>query len=206
MRSQMDFLLDTIGELIEDPNFVSRTEFFAVEEVARWENWLQMELLHSLHRKGAEFGWEDIYFYDRRKKGALSAPDKTTAQIDLTFRPKGADSEIYTAVELKAKLYPDQAIGGVIKDLMRIKSLKRTNFRAVYGVAIYLPQEKSAYEDLVEAIGGEIMEIDNYWRLAVLGWEGRPRADELNKSYAAWCENLVEASKSFPKIRNSSFR
>ncbi len=209
MTKQLDFLHDTLSLLAEDPHFVSRIEFFREQSISRWENWLQMELLLILGKRNAEFDWESRYSYHGKKIVRRPTQNKTIAYIDILFRQKGADCEIYTAVELKAKLYPDRSIGEAIKDLLRISALKQTNFRAVYAIAAYQPLEtgnQSAYEKLVEKLNGKFVDFGASWRLVLFGWEGAPRSgiNNLKKEYETWCQQLVDESRSTPRIQSFS--
>lgn len=201
MASQIRFVADAIEDLKNTASVRSRLEFFGEMEIARWENWLQMELLFLFDKKGADSWWEDAYKFHGRKKLKLPNSNKLGAQIDIVFRQKSADTEVYTALELKAKITPDQSIGAAMKDLLRINALKQTSFRAIVAIAAYLPRRESAYEELVTKIGGEIIDF-GVWRIALFGWEGAPRSTDLGKEYAKWCADLKGASKEFPKIKN----
>lgn len=206
MASQIEFISNVIQELKNNAELMKRVDFFGTQEIARWENWLQMELLFALDERGADYWWEDGFTFHGKKKTELLDPKKMGAKIDITFRQKGADSGVYTAVELKAKPYPDKSIGEAMKDLLRINLLEHTDFRAIYAIAAYLPLTDSAYEELVTEIGGKIINFGNEWKLAIFGWEGAPRSEDLSKDYAIWCSDLVAAAKKFPRIKNKTLK
>jgi hypothetical protein len=171
------------------------------KRLQRWENWLQMEILHELHTTGVEDLWfEDRYSQDKRVKVANEKADKYVSSIDVVYRRKRSSIASYNALELKVANNASTSIKGSLVDLDRIAAIPNSEwcFRSVYAIAAFKQdsEKKSKYLDFVRDFG----QIESFgpYNIAILGWEAKNGDESSTRDYyKAWLKKLMAESKSF---------
>ena len=173
------------------------------KRITRFEGWLKMELLYSMH-KGCgitDIELERPYPYDGRFSIPGSREKFSNALIDLAYRTPKTDRDRYVCVELKVANKIGPAIRGAIDDLYRIRAINRDwDIRAVFAIAIY------NHKSLIKSSKSSDFVIDNEktskyiefcdfgsYRACIIGWEGKPRdkGSVLAKDFRDWCDKLL---------------
>lgn len=177
----------------------------------RCENWLQIELLFALSqivKSESDLSHEVRLEYKKSKaKGSgKSTKGFNTGAIDLVFRPKGGRENLLTAVELKVKLNPTQAIKGGMHDLLKLQAFKTTewNFRSIYAVCFFASnlkdENKSKYFKFVVKNPDccELLNFGDDWQIAIIGWESKKIAaapKERYSEYSRWNKDFVARAR-----------
>lgn len=210
MVEQVEWIKQMLTDFSKDECVATRLAFLgrfkehsrAGKELARWENWLQIELLYWMGKPQQQpirdLWFEDRYTYDKRYTLPDSKKGKSTASIDLTYRADRTFKDYYNGIELKVKTYSDYSIRGIISDLERVSCIKRSEwvFRSMTGVAIFMDDEeieKKKYVKMLREKFGEtsIIPFGEHWKAAVVGWEASTLSEARQDVYEKWVKDAL---------------
>lgn len=175
----------------------------------RWEIWFQIELLSALSQivNSHDDLFHEVRFPYKMSKAKAKGKSKhgfSTGAIDLAFRPKGGDSGLLAAIELKVKSNPTQAIKGGLHDLLKPQAFitRGWNFRAVYAVCVFVEtkyeESDSKYVKFANEYG-TIIPFGKRCKAAIIGWNSDGIRSKTNsdryKEYSSWNKGLLELAK-----------
>lgn len=198
----------------------AKLKFFSNVEDGKgmgWEKWVQMELGYELKiNHDAEVEFEFPCVYDKRKKIPHGKTNNNKGFIDLQYRRKNHEKELYTAVEIKMSASP-KGIRPALGDLSKVRAFKDSNwnFRAVYAVVFIKENEykNTKYQSLVTELkkNKDVVKAEIKWpgfTGLIMGWEAPPRKARDPEGFNKWLDstrNLYKdnAGKSLgPKVNS----
>lgn len=193
--SEIQFVAELLKKITRNKSIQDHLCFFNERGSWRWENWLQMELIYQLGKMNIEDSYlESSHEYDQRhslQKG------NTRAHIDLIYRRPNFSKDIFTAVELKAKMKVLTCFKESIKDLSKISQIKSSEFvfRSVISISILNKSRKlnPKIRSIIDVLQGEIVNGGEYYDFAIIGWDGGNKRDSWSKEeYTKWIKKLQD--------------
>lgn len=178
---------------------------------SRWELWLQIELMKQLNSIKGSTGelyseYRADYKLNKYKGAGRTAKGFVSGYLDIAYRPPGTDSGLLVGVELKVKRTAAGAIRGGLHDLLKPRAFvtDKWKFRAIYAACVFdsitSDESDSKYLKFVTDNDWPIIPLGNFFKVALIGWETKPRSGELKEFYAEygqWIKTLLNKAKDY---------
>lgn len=187
---------------------------------SRWELWLQIELMRQLDSMKTRP--QDLYseyradYKANKHKGAgRAAKGFVSGSLDIAFRPRDGDRGLLAGLEIKVKRTASAAIRGGLHDLLKPRAFVTSawQFRAMYSMCVYDTskddEQESKYLTFIKANGGKEIPLGKCFRVALIGWEAKPRSGDKKDFYAEynrWMKELLAEAKTSNLTINSKPR